>query len=133
SLETRVPFLDPLVASFALSLPAGAKVRDLRKKRLLRKALSPLVPAEILGARKQGFTLPASEWLRTSLEPYARQTLLPATARQPRAPAPVGRQGVFRPEAVTRLLDDHVSRRRDNWKQLWTLLAFTAWYDRYAA
>jgi asparagine synthase (glutamine-hydrolysing) len=124
SLEARVPFLDPVVADFALSLPASAKVRGLRKKRLLRKALAPLVPAEILGARKQGFTLPASEWLRTSLAPYAREMLAPAVVR---------RQGVFRPEEVTRLLDDHLARRSDNWKQLWTLLAFTAWYDRYAA
>ncbi len=124
SLETRVPFLDPVVADFALSLPAGAKVRDLRKKRLLRKALAPLVPSEILGARKQGFTLPASDWLRTSLAPYAREMLSPANVRK---------QAVFRPEAVTRLLDEHVAGRRDNWKQLWTLLAFTAWYDRYAA
>jgi asparagine synthase (glutamine-hydrolysing) len=124
SLETRVPFLDPVVADFALSLPAGAKVRDVRKKRLLRKALAPLVPAEILGARKHGFTLPASQWLRTSLAPYAREMLSPAN---------VGKQGVFRPEAVTRLLDEHIGGRRDNWKQVWTLLAFTAWYDSYAA
>ena len=77
SLETRVPFFDPVVADFALSLPAGAKVRDLRKKRLLRKALAPLVPAEILGARKQGFTLPASQWLRTSLAPVCPRDAFP--------------------------------------------------------
>jgi asparagine synthase (glutamine-hydrolysing) len=124
SLETRVPFLDPVVTELAFALPGRAKVQGLRKKRLLRKALGPLVPAEILGARKQGFTLPAAQWLRTSLAPYARETLSPAVLRS---------QGVFRQEAVTTLLEEHIAGRRDNWKQLWTLLAFTVWYDRYAS
>jgi asparagine synthase (glutamine-hydrolysing) len=122
SLETRVPFLDPVVAELAFALPANAKVQGLRKKRLLRKALAPLVPAEILAARKQGFTLPASQWLRGPLAPYAREMLGPSVVR---------RQGVFREGAVTRLLEDHIAGTRDNWKQLWTLLSFTTWYDRY--
>jgi asparagine synthase (glutamine-hydrolysing) len=123
SLEVRVPFLDRIVADFALALPSRHKVRGLSKKRLLREALAPVLPQEILDAPKHGFTLPAAEWLRGELEPYARELLSPAATAQ---------QGVFRPEAVTRLLDDHVARRRDNWKQLWTLLSFAIWYDRYA-
>jgi hypothetical protein len=31
------------------------------------------------------------------------------------------------------MLDEHVAGRRDNWKQLWTLLSFCVWFDRYAA
>ena len=44
SLETRVPFLDTVVTNFAFSLPARQKVRGLAKKRLLRKAVEPLLP-----------------------------------------------------------------------------------------
>ncbi|MHB8470213.1 MAG: asparagine synthase (glutamine-hydrolyzing) [Gaiellaceae bacterium] len=121
SLETRVPFLDPAVSDFALALPARHKVRGFDKKRLLRKALEPLVPADILAARKQGFSLPTAGWLRGELEPFARDVL---------SPAATARRGFFRPAEVTRLLDEHVQGRRNNWKQLWTLLSFSVWYDQ---
>jgi asparagine synthase (glutamine-hydrolysing) len=119
SLEVRVPFLDTALSAFALGLPSRLKVRGLAKKRLLRKALAPIVPAEILSAPKHGFTLPAAQWLRGPLEPYARELL-------------ANDRGLFDGAAVRRILDDHVSGRRDNWKQVWTLLSFAAWYDRYA-
>jgi asparagine synthase (glutamine-hydrolysing) len=119
SLEVRVPFLDTALSAFAFGLPSRLKVRGLAKKRLLRKALAPIVPAEILAAPKHGFTLPAAQWLRGPLEPYARELL-------------ASDRGLFDGAFVNRLLDDHVAGRRDNWKQLWTLLSFAAWYDRYA-
>jgi asparagine synthase (glutamine-hydrolysing) len=119
SLEVRVPFLDTVLSEFAFGLPSRLKVRGLTKKRLLRKALAPIVPAEILSARKHGLTLPAAQWLRGPLEPSARELL-------------ADDRGLFDGAFVTRLLDDHVAGRRDNWKQLWTLLSFAAWYDRYA-
>jgi asparagine synthase (glutamine-hydrolysing) len=122
SLEARVPFLDPVVTNFALALPTRHKVRGLRKKVLLRKAVEPLVPGKILGGRKRGFSIPAAAWLRGELEPFARETLSPATLR---------RQGFFRPEAVNRLLDDHLARREDLSRQLWGLIAFTLWHERH--
>ena len=119
SLEVRVPFLDNAVAAFALVLPSRLKVRGLAKKRLLRKALAPILPAEILDAPKHGFTLPAAEWLRGPLAPYAREVL-------------AADRGLFDGAVVQRLLDDHVARRSDNWRELWTLLSFCVWFDRYA-
>jgi asparagine synthase (glutamine-hydrolysing) len=122
SLEARVPFLDSVVTNFALSLPSRHKVRGLRKKVLLRKAAEPLVPGELLGRRKRGFSIPAAAWLRGELEPFARDTLSPDTLR---------RQGFFRPEVVTRLIDDHVAGREDLSRQLWSLLGFTLWHERH--
>ena len=122
SLEARVPFLDPVVTNFALALPTTHKVRGLRKKVLLRRAVEPFVPREILRGRKRGFSIPAAAWLRGELEPFARETLSAETLR---------RQGFFRPEAVTRLIDDHVARREDLSRQLWGLLAFTLWHERH--
>jgi asparagine synthase (glutamine-hydrolysing) len=122
SLEARVPFLDPVVTNFALALPTRHKVRALRKKVLLRKAVEPLVPRRILGGRKRGFSIPAAAWLRGELEPFARETLSAATLR---------RQGFFRPEVVTRLIDDHVARREDLSRQLWGLIAFTLWHESH--
>src|SRR5579884_735327 len=122
SLEARVPFLDTVVANFAFSLPARHKVRGLAKKRLLRKAVEPLLPREVVHGRKRGFSIPAAAWLRGELEPFARETLAASTLR---------RQGFLEPAAVTRVLDDHVAGREDLSRQLWGLLAFTLWYERH--
>jgi asparagine synthase (glutamine-hydrolysing) len=122
SLEARVPFLDPVVTNFAFSLPAKHRVRALSKKVLLRKAVAPLLPREVVHGRKRGFSIPAAAWLRGELEPFARETLSPETLR---------RQGFFRPEPIARLLDEHVARREDRSRQLWSLLAFTLWYERH--
>jgi asparagine synthase (glutamine-hydrolysing) len=123
SLEARVPFLDTEVADLALALETRQKVRGLSKKRLLRRAVEPLVPKEIVRGRKQGFSIPVAAWLRGDLEPFARDVLSPET---------IGRQGCLRPEAVTRVLDEHVSGKEDLSRQIWGLLSFTLWFDRYA-
>ena len=90
SLEARVPFLDTVVANFAFSLPARHKVRGLSKKRLLRKAVEPLLPREVVHGRKRGFSIPAAAWLRGELEPFARETLAPETLRPAGLPAAGG-------------------------------------------
>jgi asparagine synthase (glutamine-hydrolysing) len=122
SLEARVPFLDPIVSNFAFSLPRSQRVRGFDKKRLLRRAVEPLLPHEVVHGRKRGFSIPAAAWLRGELEPFARETLSPETLR---------RQGVLEPAPVQRVLDDHVAGRGDRSRQLWGLLAFTLWYERH--
>lgn len=122
SLETRVPFLDPAVTDLALAIPSRLKVRGLSKKRLLRKALAPLVPDIVLNGRKQGFSIPVGTWLREDLQSTARELLAPSAIRS---------QGVFRDDVVTRLLDQHSRGERDHSRQLWALLIFGLWYERY--
>jgi asparagine synthase (glutamine-hydrolysing) len=122
SLESRVPFLDPVVTNLALALPGRHKVRGLRKKILLRKAVAPLLPARVVHGRKRGFSIPAAAWLRGELEPFARDVLSASTLQ---------RQGYFEPAVVTRLLDAHVAGREDLSRPLWGLLAFTLWHERH--
>jgi asparagine synthase (glutamine-hydrolysing) len=122
SLEARVPYLDPLVAGLAQSLPTRLKVRGMRKKRLLRMAAEPLLPRRIVYGRKRGFSIPAAAWLRGDLEPFARDVLSAETLR---------RQAFFRPEPVRVLIDRHAAGREDLSRQLWGLLAFTLWYERH--
>lgn len=122
SLEARVPFLDPVVAELAMALPTKAKVRGWSKKRLLKRAAAPLLPAETIRGRKRGFSIPAAAWLRGELAPFAREVLSPAHLRE---------QDVLRPEAVTRVLDRHVAGTEDLSRQIWGLLTFTLWYDRW--
>jgi asparagine synthase (glutamine-hydrolysing) len=122
SLEARVPILDTVVAELALALPSRLKVRGFSKKRLIRKAMEPLLPREILHGPKRGFSIPIAAWLRDDLNGFARETLSPSLIRK---------QGFFRPDAVTALLDAHDSRRDDYSRQLWALLVFSLWFERY--
>jgi asparagine synthase (glutamine-hydrolysing) len=123
SLELRVPFLDTEVAELALALPNAAKVRGFAKKRLLRRALAPLLPRQVVHGRKQGFSIPLAAWLRGPLEPFARDVLSPSTLE---------RQGCLDARTATALLDRHCAGREDLSRQLWGLMAFTLWFDRYA-
>jgi asparagine synthase (glutamine-hydrolysing) len=117
-LEARVPYLDPAVWELAQALPDHRRVSGLAKKRLLRRAGREWLPARALAARKKGFSIPAAAWLRGELEPFAREVL---------SAAELDAQGLLNPPAVSALLDEHVSRRRDNSRQIWGLMCLTLW------
>jgi asparagine synthase (glutamine-hydrolysing) len=123
SLEARVPFLDPAVADFALALPARQKIGLLAKKKLLRKAVEPLLPDEIVNARKRGFALPVAGWFRGELLPFAREVLSPERVRA---------QGMLDPEAVSAAVELHVSGKEDLSRNIWGLICLSLWHDRYA-
>jgi asparagine synthase (glutamine-hydrolysing) len=123
SIEARVPFLDPAVAELALALPSRHKVLGPSTKRLLRRAVAPLVPREIVRGRKRGFSIPAAAWLRGPLLPFAREVLSADSLRA---------HGVFEPAAVGRVLERHASGAEDLSRQLWGLMAFTLWRRRGA-
>ncbi len=123
SLELRVPFLDQHVAEFAFSLPRAMRVRGFAKKRLLRRALAPLLPKEVVGGRKQGFSIPVAAWIRGPMQPFAREVLSSSNLE---------RQGCLDPATVQGLLDAHCSGREDLSRQLWGLMSFSLWFDRYA-
>ena len=123
SLEARVPFVDPVVSDLAFSLPTEYKVRGLSKKRLLRRAVAPLLPEKTVRGRKRGFSIPAAAWLRGELAPFASDVLSPDNVR---------RQGYFDPAAVTSVLERHISGQQDLSRQLWCLLSFALWHERYA-
>jgi len=122
SLEARSPFLDHHVIEFAASLPEQLKLRGLTTKYLLKRMLKRLLPAENLDRRKMGFGVPIGPWLRGKLQPFLRETLL--------AEASLNR-GMFRPEAVKRLVELHTRGERDYSHQLWTLLMLELWFQRF--
>ncbi len=119
SLEARVPFLDPAVAEFALALPTEHKVRRLQKKRLLRRAVEPLLPREVVHGAKRGFSIPAAAWLRGELAPFAREVL--------------GQAVLVDRDVALRLLDEHIARRDDHSRPLWGLLCLELWRERQGA
>jgi asparagine synthase (glutamine-hydrolysing) len=123
SLEARSPFLDPAVVQAAVNIPAGVKLKyGMRAKHVLKQAMRPLLPREIINRKKKGFGIPVAEWLRGPLR--TQMTDLLAYDR-------IKRSGLFRPEVVSRLVEEHLKGRRNNRKPLWTLFVFELWRDRY--
>jgi len=122
SLEARSPFLDHQVMEFAASLPEKYKLRGLTTKYLLKQMLRKLLPAENLNRRKMGFGVPIGHWFRGQLQPFLRETLL--------AEASLNR-GLFRPEAVKRMVELHTRGEREFSAQLWTLLMLELWFQRF--
>ncbi len=122
SLEGRVPLLNNDFVEYATQLPLNMKLRGLRSKFLLKRALRGVLPDAILNRPKKGFGIPIAHWFRGPLKEQMRSVL---------SPERIAREGFFEPGAVARLIDDHLNGRRDNRKQLWTLFAFELWHDGY--
>lgn len=123
SLELRTPYLDHRLIEFAAALPSELKVRGWTMKYLLKKAVEPWLPREIVRRQKRGFSVPIADWIRGSLRPLVDETLDEAKLR---------REGVLNATVVRGLLEEHWSRRADHRKVLWAVLCFELWFQRWA-
>ncbi|MCH7555506.1 MAG: asparagine synthase (glutamine-hydrolyzing), partial [Proteobacteria bacterium] len=118
-LEGRSPFLDHELMACAAAIPAAQRMRGLRTKSLLKSVMAPRLPREILKAPKRGFGVPIEHWLRHELKDLAYDTLTSARAKA---------RGLFRPEAVKRLLDEHMAGLRPHHDRIWALLMLELWF-----
>jgi len=121
SLEVRCPLVDQDLMTFAASLPGDVKLRGLTTKLILREVAKPLLPAEILTRRKQGFGLPVDRWMREELAPMSRDVLLDQTARE---------RGIFDRAAIESLLSQH-QRGEPRGDQIWALMMLELWYRTF--
>jgi asparagine synthase (glutamine-hydrolysing) len=122
SIESRVPLLDNEVIRFAASLPAGMKIRNDRRKHVLKEVAATLLPPEILSRPKQGFGVPLGVWFRGNLRELFADTLLSPRSLQ---------RGYFQQSFVRRLVNEHVAGTRDHTLRLWQLVVFERWSRQY--
>jgi asparagine synthase (glutamine-hydrolysing) len=122
-LEVRSPFLDHDLFQWAASLPTSLKLRGPEQKFILKKALEPLVPHDLLYRPKQGFGVPLSAWLRGPLLPMIQHAMA--------SPALLD-TGYFKAEALDDLVVAHASGRRDHTASLWALLMLERFMAREA-
>jgi len=123
SLEVRVPFADHQLIEQAYPLPDRLKIGSWkRKKHLLRRALRSRLPIEHIRAPKRGFVGPTASWLRGELRGLLTDEL---------SAGRLGRLGYFDSGTVTRLLEEHFSRRQNREGILWALLCFSTWHRLY--
>ncbi|MEJ2715968.1 MAG: asparagine synthase (glutamine-hydrolyzing) [Deltaproteobacteria bacterium] len=124
SLEARVPFLDHELLEHVALVSPEIKTRWLQTKRLLRAAVRNLLPRAIRKGKKKGFTPPLPFWIRDELKEFVVDTLseqrLQAT-------------GLLNASFCRHLLDEHFEGRKDNNRQIWTLLALVCWLENNRA
>ena len=121
SLEARSPFLDHHLMEWAAGLPGRLKVRSWTTKFLLKKAMQPWLPPDLVTRRKQGFGVPLGSWLRTDLRDLSWDVLTDHTARS---------RGLFRPEAVAALLSEH-EQGTDHSGRIWALIQLELWHRNF--
>jgi asparagine synthase (glutamine-hydrolysing) len=122
SLESRVPLLDNDVIAFAATLPAALKIKNGRRKHVLKEVAATLLPSELIDRPKRGFGVPIGAWFRGNLRELFVDTLL--------SPASLTR-GYFQPAFVRNVIDEHQAGKRDHSFRLWQLVVFERWHRQY--
>jgi asparagine synthase (glutamine-hydrolysing) len=122
SLEVRSPLLDHQFMQMAARLPLSAKVSGGTSKRLLKAAIRPWIPGDVLDRPKRGFAMPVASWLRNELRRLPAAVLLDSQSRA---------RGLFERKAIERLITTHQNGTADNSNKLWALIQLELWFRTY--
>ncbi len=117
SLEVREPLMDHPLVEWLATLPSALKVRGSEGKHLLKEAMRPYLPHELMRRPKQGFAVPLAAWFRGPLRMRVRDAVLGSR---------LASTGLFNRRYLEHLVERHASGARDYSASLWTLLMFDA-------
>lgn len=115
SLEVRTPLLDHTLLEWVFSLDPQLKLHGQQGKYILKKAMQPYLPNDVLYRHKMGFAVPLSEWFRGPLKERVRQNILHGKLID---------SGMFNPKTLTRMVDEHTHGIREHGAPLWSLMMF---------
>ena len=119
SLEVRCPLLDHKVMELLARIPASLKLRGGVGKYLFKKAMETHLPHRTIYRAKMGFGVPLADWFRGGIRDYARAFI-------------VEQNDPFLSTAfVKKIWDQHQAGLRDRSAQLWNVLMFRLWLDRF--
>jgi asparagine synthase (glutamine-hydrolysing) len=124
SIQPNLPFMDRILLESVLKIPVNLRLSGLKRRRLQKLALREFVPSRIYKRPNMGLEMPHSIWFLGPLRSLAESLL---------APDKVANLGILDPAFVTKLWDDHVNKRRDNGRALWSILILVAWFDLFVA
>lgn len=119
SLEVRVPFLDHEFVEWTAKVPTSLKLKNGQGKYILKKAMEPHLPHDVLYRKKMGFRVPLADWFRGPLKDKLKDALLSQEMRE---------SGLFNMNTIRQWIDDHQSGRKEYSAPLWTLLMFASFY-----
>jgi asparagine synthase (glutamine-hydrolysing) len=122
SIEARMPFMDTKLAEFISRHQDSCRIRRGESKWLLRRAMEPILPPDILHRAKVGFRVPVNLWFRTVLKDYIRDLLL--------GPESLTRD-YYRRDVLAQVLDQHADGRTNHEKLIWSLMNLELFQRRY--
>ena len=122
SLEVRPPFLDHRIVEFAARLPEKLKIRNSTLKAVLRHLMRDKLPPHVLKRKKEGFDIPAHDWLRGPLRGLLLDTLTRDAVIQ---------SNLFDWNVIERLIAQHMDRRANVGYHLWGLLTLLLWMKKW--
>jgi len=114
AIEARVPFLDRRLVEFSATIPYNLKLKRFEEKYLLKKAMSGILPKEIISRRKHPFAAPVKSWLEGGLAEKMQELL---------SEKRIEKQKYFNYAYIKRLLG------AKNYNQLWPLTFFAMWHE----
>jgi asparagine synthase (glutamine-hydrolysing) len=117
SLEVREPLMDHPLVEWLATLPTSLKIRSGESKFLLKKAMEPYLPPDIMYRPKMGFAVPLARWFRGPLRQRVRDELLGG---------PMLETGWFNRDTIRQIVEQHESGMRDHSTPIWVLLMFDA-------
>jgi asparagine synthase (glutamine-hydrolysing) len=121
-VEVRVPFLDLDLVQFARQIPIGFKQRRSEGKWILKKAMEPYLPHDVIYRPKTGFGAPIRRWLKNELRELLFDLLSVDSLK---------RRGLFEPTAVQNLIASNDSGKIDASYTLLSLLCIEIWCRAY--
>lgn len=124
SLEVRAPLLDYKVVEYAGRIASNLKLAGKDKKHILKKAFSSFLSDKILYRKKMGFSVPLAEWLRNEIREQTEVLLFKSERGLP---------DYFDMKAVKTIWQQHQNHQHDHSSELWSMLMFQLWFNRYAA
>src|SRR5215203_327029 len=122
NLEVRVPFLNREMIEMAARMPPRLKLRGLKRKYVLKRALEAVLAHDVVWRKKAGFGAPIRSWLRGPLRPLINDLLSEETVK---------RRGIFRPNEVRRVLEANFSGREDYNLHVFQLLGLELWHRTF--
>ena len=122
SIEARVPFLDRELVELAFRIPSQYKIARGKTKVLLKTLAAQQVPHNCVYRPKEGFSIPIKQWLKTQFRPILEDYLQPDILKE---------QGLFEPNIVEQLKQEHFANKANHSHLLWSLIVFQAWYRHW--
>jgi len=119
SLEVRAPMLDHKFMECIASIPSGLKLRNGTGKYILKRALEPVLPSQILYREKQGFAIPLGQWFKHELKEMAQAIILDAD------------DGILNQRFLKEIWDQHQKGSHDRSALLWATLMFRKWQQMF--
>jgi asparagine synthase (glutamine-hydrolysing) len=117
-VEVRVPFLDLELVENAARIPIGLKQRGRVSKWVLKKAMEPYLPHDVIYRPKSGFGAPLRQWMRNELRPLLLDILSTDS---------LTRRGLFEPKEVHQLIVQNDSGAVDAAYTLLSMMSIEIW------